>query len=192
MKIKILGSAAAEGWPALFCECECCKIARQRMGKDLRRRTAYLLNDDILVDFGPDAYWQVIQFEIDLLKVGAIFYTHSHSDHCNPSNSSGIERLLASIRTRDIFGNQTTLNKSRIYSEFGNWETYGLCPHLAIPNKPISIKTTSSRRYSHNMRRIRNPIELHHSGRQGQDSPDRKRFRVVVRRNMEHHRPIQA
>lgn len=111
------------------------------MGKDLRRRTAYLLNDDILIDFGPDAYWQVIQFEIDLLKIDAIFYTHSHSDHCNPVELLWHRKGYSQVsRTRDIFGNQTTLNKIKNIFEFGNWETYGLVPHLAIPNKPINYK----------------------------------------------------
>ena len=72
MQIKVLGSAAAEGWPALFCECDICKYAWEHKGKDVRRRTSYLLNDDVMIDYGPDVYGQSLQFDIDLSKIGAI------------------------------------------------------------------------------------------------------------------------
>ena len=39
MEILYLGTAAAEGWPALFCGCEICKRARAAGGKELRTRT---------------------------------------------------------------------------------------------------------------------------------------------------------
>lgn len=58
MKIKVLGSAAAECCPALWCECEFCEKARNEGGKNLRRRTSYLIDDDTLVDLGPDFFWQ--------------------------------------------------------------------------------------------------------------------------------------
>ena len=38
MKLQFLGSAAAEGWPAMFCECPACKEAARRGGRDLRLR----------------------------------------------------------------------------------------------------------------------------------------------------------
>ncbi len=84
MKITILGTAAAEAMPALWCECTTCEKAHQLGGKNLRRRTCYLLDDDTLVDFGPDAFWQATEFTIDLLKIKRIIYTHRHSDHLNP------------------------------------------------------------------------------------------------------------
>ncbi|MBR4222457.1 MAG: hypothetical protein IKR81_14960 [Victivallales bacterium] len=56
MRLRILGSAAAEGWPAMFCSCPACQKARANGGKDLRRRTAYLLDEDTLIDYGPDIY----------------------------------------------------------------------------------------------------------------------------------------
>ena len=38
MKIRFLGTAAAEGWPAVFCACESCKRAERLGGKDIRTR----------------------------------------------------------------------------------------------------------------------------------------------------------
>jgi len=84
MKVKILGSGAAEGIPALWCSCETCRKARSLCGKDLRRRASYLIDDDILMDFGPDAMWQVRDFQVDLSKVKYLLLTHAHGDHMVP------------------------------------------------------------------------------------------------------------
>ncbi|MGI5868457.1 MAG: MBL fold metallo-hydrolase [Kiritimatiellia bacterium] len=83
MKITVLGSAAAEAMPALWCECETCAAAIERGGKDLRRRTSYWIDDDTLVDFGPDAFWQATAFGVDLRKIKRVLFTHRHSDHLN-------------------------------------------------------------------------------------------------------------
>ena len=56
MKIRYLGTAAAEGWPALFCSCPICTHAREHGGKNLRTRTQAILDDDLLIDFPPDTY----------------------------------------------------------------------------------------------------------------------------------------
>lgn len=111
MKIKILGSAAAEAVPALWCECELCRYAATHGGKDLRRRTCYLLDDDTLIDFGPDIYWQVRDFQIDLTRIRRLIVTHSHMDHLNPVElmwrKPGFSVVSDTIR---VFGNQWVLN----------------------------------------------------------------------------------
>ena len=45
MKLKFLGTGAAEAIPALWCECELCQNAIRKGGKELRRRckSAFLL-----------------------------------------------------------------------------------------------------------------------------------------------------
>ena len=83
MRLMILGSAAAEGVPALFCHCATCREARRRGGKDLRRRTAYLW-DDVLVDFGPDLIGQTLAFGLDLSRLRHLLVTHTHGDHFLP------------------------------------------------------------------------------------------------------------
>ncbi len=60
MELRILGSAAAEGWPAPFCVCPACAQARQRGGKNIRRRTSYQLGESIHIDWGPDSYASMI------------------------------------------------------------------------------------------------------------------------------------
>ena len=58
MILKVLGSAAAEAVPALWCECDTCRVARKNGGKDIRRRSSYLLDKDTIIDFGPDAFYR--------------------------------------------------------------------------------------------------------------------------------------
>lgn len=58
MKIHILDSAAAEGFPAMFCECDTCKRARAEGGRSIRARSQAVIDNTILIDFGPDTILQ--------------------------------------------------------------------------------------------------------------------------------------
>ena len=85
MQVTILGSAAAEGVPALFCDCATCREARRRGGRDLRRRTAYLW-EEILVDLGPDLHGQSLAYGLDLSGLRHVLMTHTHGDHFLPES----------------------------------------------------------------------------------------------------------
>ena len=54
VKITFLGTAAAEGYPNPFCRCENCEGARKVGGRALRKRASALIDDQLLIDFGPD------------------------------------------------------------------------------------------------------------------------------------------
>lgn len=41
MKIQYLGTAASEGWPALFCSCEACEKARKLGGRNILKRREF-------------------------------------------------------------------------------------------------------------------------------------------------------
>lgn len=84
MKLLYLGTAAAEGWPAPFCRCEHCKTARIKKGKNLRSRPQVLINDDLLMDYGPDTFSHSLQYGLELDRVKTVLLTHSHSDHFHP------------------------------------------------------------------------------------------------------------
>lgn len=111
MELTFLGTAAAEAIPALWCECEICTTAKERGGKELRRRCSYLIDDDTLVDFGPDAFWQSVEFGVDLVNLKRIIFTHPHSDHLNPVDLhwrvapyySRVTKQLTVIATRPVF-----------------------------------------------------------------------------------------
>lgn len=85
MRIFFLGTGAAEGIPALFCNCPLCKKAKALGGKNIRSRAQALVNDDLLLDFGPDTYWHVCRYGLDLSAVRSLLITHAHEDHYTPS-----------------------------------------------------------------------------------------------------------
>lgn len=84
MKIKFLGTCAAEGFPALFCECDVCEKARIQGGKNIRTRSQAIIDDKILIDFPADTYMHVLNHGLDLKKVEALLITHGHDDHIYP------------------------------------------------------------------------------------------------------------
>lgn len=81
MKIQILGTAAYERVPAMFCNCTTCMYAREHGGKEIRTQAQTLINDDLLVDFGQDNYIHFIDHNVDLMKVKYLLLTHAHADH---------------------------------------------------------------------------------------------------------------
>jgi phosphoribosyl 1,2-cyclic phosphate phosphodiesterase len=86
MKIKFMGTAAGEGWPALFCKCDACMKAWELGGKNIRKRTCTMIDDNILIDFGPDILSHVHKHKLMLTDLDAIIITHSHEDHFYPSD----------------------------------------------------------------------------------------------------------
>lgn len=85
MKITWLGTAAAEGMPAVFCNCEFCREARRLGGKNIRTRSQAMINDDLLIDFPADSYSHFLQNNIEGDKIKTLLITHSHSDHYYPT-----------------------------------------------------------------------------------------------------------
>lgn len=88
MKIKFLGTAAYEGVPALFCECEVCRKSKLAGGRNLRSRSQALVNDELLLDFPPDTVWHSQRYGMDWSKIDDCLITHSHSDHLYPQDIS--------------------------------------------------------------------------------------------------------
>lgn len=84
MKFTYLGTAAAEGWPAVFCRCPRCLDAQRLGGKNIRTRSQALINDDLLIDLPPDTYLHKLQNGLDLSRVAYLFVTHCHMDHFYP------------------------------------------------------------------------------------------------------------
>lgn len=80
MKVSYLGTGAAEGIPALFCNCEYCKGVRLRKGKELRSRSQVLLDGELCIDFPPDLFHHAVA-SADLSAIRYLLVTHSHMDH---------------------------------------------------------------------------------------------------------------
>ena len=81
MNIKYLGTGAAEGIPAIFCNCSICKNAKNMKGKEIRTRCQAIIDEEIIIDFGPDTYWHLIKYGLDISHVELCLITHSHPDH---------------------------------------------------------------------------------------------------------------
>ena len=81
MKIQYWGTAAAEGVPGIFCDCETCRLAREHKGRKVRTRSQVLINDDLLIDFGPDTYSNSLKYDFNLTYLEHIIITHPHEDH---------------------------------------------------------------------------------------------------------------
>ena len=109
MKIRYLGTAAAEGAPALFCTCDHCAYARKAGGKEIRSRAGSILDDRLKIDFGPDSFMQMIQNRIDYTPLKSILVTHSHSDHFCASDigyrKPGFANLPENYPPVTIYGN---------------------------------------------------------------------------------------
>ncbi len=84
MKIQWLGTAAAEGWPAVFCRCEACLKAARLGGKNIRTRAGAIVDDVLLIDLNPDLYAQKLKWDLDLLRIRDVLITHNHGDHLTP------------------------------------------------------------------------------------------------------------
>lgn len=84
MKIKILGSGGGEYFPATFCTCEHCQMARKAGGKSLRTLSQTLVNEDLLIDFPADTGMHCMQYGINLGQLQHVLVTHAHSDHYMP------------------------------------------------------------------------------------------------------------
>ncbi len=167
MKIKVLGSSAAEAVPALWCECPVCAHARKNKGRDVRRRTCYLIDDDTLVDFGPDIYAQTLEFDIDLTRIRRILITHSHEDHLNPVDLSwrrpGFSHVTKEI---DLYANQSSLNRILALIPAPGFSLHKIREHLLSPGVPVT---------SGDIRIL--PIEASHA------SPEETALNYILERN---------
>src|SRR5258708_35778115 len=86
MIITFLGTSAANAYPEAFCQCTNCERARALGGPSLRKRSAALINDDLLIDLGPDV---VVAAHIHGRSLAGLRYclqTHAHADHLNASH----------------------------------------------------------------------------------------------------------
>lgn len=92
MYLTYLGTAAAEGVPALFCECEFCRYARAAGGKEIRTRSGALIDGKLKLDFGPDSYMQSLLHKQSYVPVEHILISHSHHDHFCPEEIEYIRK----------------------------------------------------------------------------------------------------
>ena len=113
MRVTFLGTAAAEGIPSAFCNCDTCRIARIKMGKNARNRSAMLVNGDLCVDFGPDIHQSMLRANMSLSNLKYLLITHSHFDHFYPENLEIRSRryLKEKVAELTVIGNPAVFYK---------------------------------------------------------------------------------
>jgi len=107
MKVRYLGTAASEGFPAVFCNCEYCQTARKT--GEFRTRSQVLIEDNLLIDFPPETYLHAVTGKIDLSAITCLLVTHSHTDHFYAQEFVNRGYKFAyglSEKTLNIYGNK--------------------------------------------------------------------------------------
>lgn len=86
MDFLFLGTAASEGCPGLFCDCERCLQYQEHSGRSIRLRQGALINDNLLIDSGPDLHAAARQQQLRLSRITTLLVTHFHEDHWLSAN----------------------------------------------------------------------------------------------------------
>lgn len=145
MKIRYLGTAAAEGWPAMYCNCDNCKRARAAGGKNIRTRSQSLINEDLLIDYPADTYSHVLQNNLDLSAVRYCFVTHSHRDHFTPSELLFHDSVCFAHdmkeREMELYGNEAVAGvyEQCLETYHGDPERLGIHLHLLEKYKTVEV-----------------------------------------------------
>lgn len=112
MKLRFLGTSAATGFPNAHCRCENCVAARAQGGKSIRRMSSAMIDDDLLIDLGPDVDSACRDQGIDLADVEWVLQTHPHLDHLSPIHAVGRAASWAAKNAKQLewFGAQKTVD----------------------------------------------------------------------------------
>jgi phosphoribosyl 1,2-cyclic phosphate phosphodiesterase len=125
MEILLMGTAAAEGLPAPYCDCPTCTEARRRGGRDIRSRSEALIDDDLKIDHNPDTVIHMQSAGRSLAKVRAILFTHEHPDHLYAADLKRASPPSTTTRPGTpivIYGNDPVLSEiRRLFPDPGAW-----------------------------------------------------------------------
>ena len=87
--MQFLGTGAAEMYPNPYCDCDVCEGAR-KAGAIPRLRSAFMIDEHNLIDFGLDVLAASSLYHVPLSKVDNVFITHTHVDHFSIGNISAM------------------------------------------------------------------------------------------------------
>lgn len=114
MHVTFLGTSAEDAYPSTFCRCKNCERARELGGPSLRKRSSALINDDLLIDIGPDITTGSFSCGRSLANVRYCLQTHSHPDHLDPSHllARGADYAVFGIHRLHLFASAATIQKA--------------------------------------------------------------------------------
>lgn len=141
MRVFFLGTGAAEGVPALFCECEVCQAAKHRGGPDRRTRSTVLVDDTIKIDLPPDTLAHVHAYpEINLARLQHLLFTHSHDDHFAVRELQYLSPNFAPGRKKPLHVWATSEVLHKMLPELEHFfERAPLRFHTVLPYDPVSV-----------------------------------------------------
>lgn len=82
MRIRLLGTGSADGWPNPWCGCASCRAALA--AGVVRGQSSALVDDRVLLDIGGDGPRAAVRAGVSLDRVQAVLVTHNHVDHHSP------------------------------------------------------------------------------------------------------------
>ena len=136
MKLQYWGTAAAEGIPAIFCECAVCRRSRALGGRNIRTRSQAMIDDTLLIDAGADTYMHSLRYGFELSRTPYVLVTHIHPDHFYLAEflNRGYAHVAGGCPTMTICGSQTVTDMAtdviKQYEAFlnGRLAVQTLCP----------------------------------------------------------------
>lgn len=136
MKITFLGTGADTSYPLPFCHCEYCEYSRKHGGFNLRKRSSLLINDDLLIDLGPDVMSASFMHGVSIDQVQFLLQTHAHSDHFDAGHITTRipEYVVEGINPLSIYASSGTLEKMSIM-----FHHLGYLSNLFDPNEQKRI-----------------------------------------------------
>ena len=87
--MQFLGTGAADGIPSPFCNCDICMDAREHPQHN-RLRSMFLIDQNNLIDCGPDLVAACMKLRLDLSALKRVFITHTHEDHFYAENAGAL------------------------------------------------------------------------------------------------------
>ena len=144
MELQYLGTAAAEGFPALFCVCDTCRRAQEAGEKNIRSRSQAVIDNKLLIDFPADTYLHMLAHKLPLENISHCIITHAHSDHFYVSDLE--MRSVGYARTVDglpfhVYGTKAVYDETcRLVAKLGDGMEGRVIPHLLEAFTPVRIE----------------------------------------------------
>ncbi|MBL8087141.1 MAG: hypothetical protein JNM85_03605 [Chthonomonas sp.] len=164
MKIQLLGTGAADGIPSAYCASRVSDHARKVGKKDIRSRSAALIDDDLKIDFGPDTWHQVVTQDLNPADWSGIVFTHSHDDHLarNELQYALYPFTEDHFAPSTIYGNATVLSK--ISDRYPDWPFELVETHSFKPFHHVGYKLTPIQAY-HKLDEDSQNLLIEHGGK---------------------------
>ena len=154
--------------PIPFCTCQICTAARRTGGKNLRRRSSIAINDDLLVDIGPDIATASFEYGIPLINISICLQTHSHEDHFDPEFIMARHAEYGTVVANDLLlvgsspvlkAIDTILGRRCEYGSIFASDTQAALKLRLLPVKPFEVHTLGKYRVT--------PYPANHGTNQG-------------------------